>query len=490
MRENDFIILKKNCDNILLNDLNHITISNNSLNIIKGHPFHVSTFKKNFLKKAIDFASYVLKNIIYFFLTVIKGYSFKKENKKKIDVLLITSLVNIKHLNKKDYIFFDLENKLKKAKISYHKIFVNHTNFSKRKILNQLKINKDVSILEFNFSNFLSSIDILWGQIKYFFLFIFYSIKEKNKKKKDLFLILAIEFLNLSTKKNLNLLYNFEKILNQITFNKLIIPYEGYSWERLLINEVKKKNKIKCLGYHFSAISQHQHSIFRKINYNYEPDIIYTTGNFAKKKFQKILNQKVKVLGTRRFFQKKFNYTQKKNKHFLYNCLVVPEGIKSECKNLFQFSVSAAQRFKDIRFIWRLHPSMSYEKILPDIGLSRNNIPNNIILSEKSFFKDIEKVNICLYRGSTSIITALQNGILPIYLDNIESLNIDPLFKLNKWKESIMDINNLRKIIQNKLKNSKRNYNDKKFAINFSLKYFEKLDNQLLINDLKNVKKN
>ena len=133
---------------------------------------------------------------------------------------------------------------------------------------------------------------------------------------------------------------------------------------------------------------------------------------------------------------------------------------------------------------------MSYEKILPDIGLSRNNIPNNIILSEKSFFKDIEKVNICLYRGSTSIITALQNGILPIYLDNIESLNIDPLFKLNKWKESIMDINNLRKIIQNKLKNSKRNYNDKKFAINFSLKYFEKLDNQLLINDLKNVKKN
>ena len=184
MRENDFIILKKNCDNILLNDLNHITISNNSLNIIKGHPFHVSTFKKNFLKKAIDFASYVLKNVIYFFLTVIKGYSFKKENKKKIDVLLITSLVNIKHLNKKDYIFFDLENKLKKAKISYHKIFVNHTNFSKRKILNQLKINKDVSILEFNFSNFLSSIDILWGQIKYFFLFIFYSIKEKNKKKK------------------------------------------------------------------------------------------------------------------------------------------------------------------------------------------------------------------------------------------------------------------------------------------------------------------
>ena len=38
MRVNDFKILKKNCDNILLNYLNTVTISNNSLNIIKGHP--------------------------------------------------------------------------------------------------------------------------------------------------------------------------------------------------------------------------------------------------------------------------------------------------------------------------------------------------------------------------------------------------------------------------------------------------------------------
>ena len=126
-----------------------------------------------------------------------------------------------------------------------------------KKILSEIKINKDTSVLEFNFSNFLSSIAILFSQIKYFLLFYFYSIKEKDKKKKDLFVILAIEFLNLGTKKNLNLLYNFRKILDQIDFSNLIIPFEGYSWERLLIKETKNKNKkIKCLGYHFSAISQ------------------------------------------------------------------------------------------------------------------------------------------------------------------------------------------------------------------------------------------
>ena len=290
----------------------------------------------------------------------------------------------------------------------------------------------------------------------------------------------------MGTKKNLNLLYNFRKILNQINFDKLIIPYEGYSWERLLIKETKKKNKkIKCLGYHFSAISQHQHSIFRKVNFNYEPDVIYTTGNFVKNKFQKMTNHKVKIIGTSRFFKKKKKYIQKRNKIFLYNCLVLPEGIKSECKKLFQFSFVAAKKFKNIKFIWRLHPTMNFEKLLPNVGLSKNNMPNNIILSEKSFFKDIDEANICLYRGSTSAITALQKGILPIYLDEPESLNIDPLFELNKWKKSIKNLNDYEKIINFKFKNLKSNYNDKKFAINFSLKYFEKLDNQLIIDDLK-----
>ncbi len=86
---------------------------------------------------------------------------------------------------------------------------------------------------------------------------------------------------------------------------------------------------------------------------------------------------------------------------------------------------------------------MNFEKILPNIGLSINNIPNNIILSEKSFLKDIDEANICLYRGSTSAITALQKGILPIYLDDSESLNIDPLFELKKWKRSIKNLNDL-----------------------------------------------
>jgi len=489
MKINNFLALKKNCDDILLNTVNDITISNNALNIIKGHPFHVRIYKKSFLKILLNLTLYFLKNFIYLFLAITQGYTLNKKNKKKVSVLLISSLVNIDHLKKKDYIFSDLENKLKKAKVNFHKILVNHTNYSKKKIENKLKNSKNISVLEFDYSDFLSSIKIFYNQLKYFVLFCFRSLKEKNKEKKSLLLFLAIEFLNLSTKKNLNLFYNYKKILKEIDFDKLIVPYEGYSWERLLIRETKSQaKKIKCFGYHFSAISKYQHSIFRKINFNYEPDMIYTAGNIPKKEFEKKTNHKVKVLGSARFFQKK-GYKKNKERNFQYHCLVLPEGIKSECGKLFGFSFLAAKKFKNIKFVWRLHPSMSYRKILPDIGLSTNNLPNNIILSDKSFFKDIEETNMCLYRGSTSAISALQNGTLPIYLNDSKSLNIDPLFGLNKWKKSIEDLDDFEKIISNKIKNLKKNLNDKKFAIDFSLKYFEKLDYQLLISDLKNVKK-
>ena len=106
MKVIDFLILKKNCDNIILKNINDITISNNALNIIKGHPHHVSAYKKSFFKISLDLILYIFKNFIYFFLATIKGYTFKKKNKKKVSVLLISSLVNINQLKKKRLYFF------------------------------------------------------------------------------------------------------------------------------------------------------------------------------------------------------------------------------------------------------------------------------------------------------------------------------------------------------------------------------------------------
>ena len=51
---------------------------------------------------------------------------------------------------------------------------------------------------------------------------------------------------------------------------------------------IKSENKSsKRLGYNFSAITKDQHSMFRKLDKKYEPDLIYTTGKYTKKFFEK-----------------------------------------------------------------------------------------------------------------------------------------------------------------------------------------------------------
>ena len=479
-----FSNIRKICDSILLKNLNEITISNNSLNVIKGHPFHLKLYNEKKTKKFFNVLIYIFKNLVYLFFSTIKNYSSKKLSKRKVDVLLISNLVNINDINKEDFIFSDLEKKFKNSKIKFHKIFINHTNFSKKKILNKIKKKKNISILEFYYTNYKSSYLIFYNQIKYFYLFILLAFRERNnKERKNMLLFIASEFLNLNTKKNLNLFENYKNFIKNLSFNKLLIPYEGYSWERLILKASKDKiNNLKCYGYHFSALSKFQHSIFRKVNSVYEPDLIYTTGRFSKNEFEKKINKKIKILGSNRFYKKKIKLN-KNNR--IQRCLVLPEGILSECLKIFSFSILAAKSHTKMRFIWRLHPTMNFKEILSKMKIaSKKDLPKNIYLSEDSFFKDIVSANFCLYRGSTASITSLQNGILPIYLNDKNTSNIDPLYKLKKWKQVINNLNDFNKIINNK-KNKKKDLQDKKFAINFSLKYFEKLNTDKLIKDFK-----
>ena len=73
---------------------------------------------------------------------------------------------------------------------------------------------------------------------------------------------------------------------------------------------------------------------------------------------------------------------------------------------------------------------MNFNYVLSKLKLDKETLPKNIFISKKNFFDDISISNLCIYRGSTSVITALQNGVYPIYFNNLEFLNIDPIFAL------------------------------------------------------------
>ena len=255
--------------------------------------------------------------------------------------------------------------------------------------------------------------------------------------------IFALNFLNIDTKRNLNLLDNFKEYSKNFKYQNLLMPYEGYSWERLILMQSFLR-KSKRIGYHFSALSKHQHSIFRTLDKKFQPDVIFTTGKYSKKKFKSNINIPIKILGSIRNFSKREKISHSSRK---YDFCILPEGILSECKKLFLFSIKCANLHPNKKFIWRLHPSMNFQFVLKKLKISRSQLPKNIFLSKNDFYKDINNSKYCIYRGSTSVITAIQIGVYPIYFNNNEQINIDPIFDFKTWKTELNNYRDFEKFI-------------------------------------------
>ena len=140
--------------------------------------------------------------------------------------------------------------------------------------------------------------------------------------------------------------------------------------------------------------------------------------------------------------------------------MVLPEGIPSECYTLFKFSYKLAKKNKKLRFIWRIHPVLEWKKILEKLNVF--NLPKNIKISNSNLNKDLKKSKYCLYRGSGSVIEALTNNVLPIYLKNSNDIEkIDPLYEYNK---NVIQTEKDFLILFNKYRNKKKYNNElKKF---------------------------
>ena len=127
------------------------------------------------------------------------------------------------------------------------------------------------------------------------------------------------------------------------------------------------------------------------------------------------------------------NITEKKSQ----SCLVVPEGFVSECLILFKVSLKYSKKYRNQRFIWRLHPSISFNR-LKQYSSIFENLPNNIHLSVGSLDDDILKCDSVLYRGSTAVVNAINAGLKPIYYQqSSDELSIDSIYTHKKGKSIV-----------------------------------------------------
>ena len=162
--------------------------------------------------------------------------------------------------------------------------------------------------------------------------------------------------------------------------------------------------------------------------------------------------------------------------------MVLPEGIDSECKLLLNFVANCVSKNLSINFIIRFHPLTNFSKIIDQyLKKKLKKKSENIKISFKSLQYDLSRSSMCLYRGSTSAITASQGGLMPIYLNLDNTLNIDPMFQIKKEGRYVKNCKDFLDLLDKSKKNKQKIFEK---IQKFSQNYFVKFNNKILENIL------
>ena len=257
----------------------------------------------------------------------------------------------------------------------------------------------------------------------------------------------------------------------------IIVIHEGHAWERVAFAAARSVHpNVRCIGYQHAAIFRLQHAIRRNLAREYNPDQILTAGTVGKGQLERAPGLNVipiSVLGSNRISkrdsvigQRPLHQDQAKPSDNS-KCLVLPEGIPSECHLLFEFSLDCAQAYPEIQFIWRLHPLVTHESLATKNPRLRK-LPKNIELSQATLEEDIARCRHALYRGTTAIVQAVVAGLRPIYLQLPDEMTIDPLYELKSWRTYIKTIEDFHCVIR---RDQDRPLKDRKSEFRFAEGY-------------------
>jgi hypothetical protein len=447
------------CDKILLsNGIKYEHVSVQWLHVIRAHPQFLKNYEWLFTceKKYENIKKIIIYDLKYgygIFKLFLNALSFTKKNwtenitiGENYDFVFVSHLLNNKNICDKDDLYFgSIPEELSSLGYSVLVVLINHdksiennflknnnkNNLTKIVIPNLLTINEEIAIIKKTniqsnkFSKMIDKVD---------------AILEKKILK-----IASLEVKQEATKKGIRVAIFIKKLLEKNNVRLIITTYEGHAWERLVYAASRSINKnIKCVGYQHAGMFQFQHAAKRSLGKSYDPDVILASGKIGLSQLKSLEGLKAvsfDVLGSPRLLK---NVERTINS----TCLVMPEGILSECEILFEFSLKCAYLFPEVKFIWRLHPGIK-NKSLSKLKMKLQNIPSNIIISNENFEKDLAVCNWALYRGTTAIVAAAANNIIPIYVRRPSELTIDPLHEISKFRPSIEFPQDILRILKN-----------------------------------------
>ncbi len=487
--------MTNNTDNFkkLINILDEILKENNSMSIraisslhfIRSHPVFNSQYQNLFSSKC-NFPPFLfllyLKGVVNIFFTLFNSIiNFKTYNhidkRKKIDLFYVSHLINSEIDKKKDFYFDDIISNQGDKGYSYGGILINHLKASLKDDVKKIAYNKNNYILS-NYLNYRIELKFIFDQIKVLIKFIFKGENDKLKRRVNFFISAAS--ISRSTFLNIRLSYVFKDLLNYHKPKLVFITYEGHAWERVLCYTLKKNfPNTKIIGYQHSYIFKRQHAALNSFDSDYDPHYILTSGEISRERIIKSTiakNVKVDILGSKRF--KDINkFKVQLRKKFSKRIFVIPEGIMSECKILFDFCLNYSNNVNNIEFIFKLHPQISLNNLISK-NPNYKNLPKNCNWFKNHFFKRGDWV---LYRGSTFVVNLFKMGLQPIYLSHKSDHKSIDIFEGEFNHRKIISSSKDLDILLKKEKDGKMTSDkDLKLLWNFSNKIYSPVNRSIL----------
>jgi hypothetical protein len=241
---------------------------------------------------------------------------------------------------------------------------------------------------------------------------------------------------------NLRLHGQVARLCQQTRPSVVMTLYEGHAVERCIWHAARTSTRpVLCVGYQHTVLRRHAHAIKRSLGTKrpYDPDLILTVGDVTREVLEK--SPGLGAVGLATFgTHRRHGAAAAEVRDPTPDCLVLPEGLEAESMHLFGFALECARRRPDVRFIFRTHPILPFETIVPKLDGGRA-LPSNVEISRNAAIEDdFKRSGHLLYRGSSTAIYGILAGLKAFYLGKPGEMEIDPLWELPLWREHVYSV--------------------------------------------------
>jgi hypothetical protein len=238
----------------------------------------------------------------------------------------------------------------------------------------------------------------------------------------------------------LRLHHAVQRLCRRFQPRAVVVLWEGLAWERMAFHAARTVDPdVRCIGYQHAVLLPRTHALKRALGRGFDPDLILTIGDVTGESLRTcegLRSVPVLVYGSHR---RALDGGQRASDAST-RCLVIPEGIESECLTLFDFALDAAVRHPGLEFVLRTHPLLPFERLARRHHRFRT-LPGNVRLSDQGDIStDLLQCDWALYRGSSAVVHAVLAGTRPVYLERTGELPIDPLYAMPGWRRRVTTV--------------------------------------------------